>query len=477
MRSVTAGDGIFRLTLRAGMLALALLAASPAGAAEPPAPAGEPATPPPTAPTTPAEQGEAAISATEAAPKEPLPLDDIRVLVEVFHKVKADYVEEVSDKQLLEDAIKGMLAGLDPHSTYLDADAYEELQEGTIGEFGGLGIEVGTEDGFIKVIAPIDDTPASRAGVQAGDTIIRIDDAPIRGLSLNDAIKRMRGKPGSKIELTIMREGVQKPLELTLERAVIKVQSVRSRWLAPGFAYLRVSAFQAHTGDDLVARIDQLKQEAKGDIKGVVLDLRNNPGGILGSAVAVSDAFLEAGRIVYTEGRVADAKLDFEAKPPDLLAGAPMVVLVNEGSASASEIVAGALQDRQRAVVMGRQTFGKGSVQTILPMNNRAAIKITTARYFTPNGRSIQAEGIKPDIVVDKVKVAAVAGADSGTVKESDLDRHLHNPNGKTPGSAATKGTKPADSRDLVTEDYELYEALNLLKGMVLLHARSSAAD
>ena len=425
-------------------------------------------------PGAPAPTTGAAPAAANAAPPagESIPLDDIRLLVEIFHKVKSDYVEPVTDKKLIDSAIKGLLAGLDPHSTYLDAEAYEELQEGTTGEFGGLGIEVGTEDGFVRVIAPIDDTPASRAGVQAGDTIIKLDDAPVKGISLNEAIKKMRGKPGTKIELTLMREGVEKPIVLTLVRDVIKIRSVRGRMLEPGFGYVRVSAFQANTGDDLVAQLEKLKLEAKAPLKGLVLDLRNNPGGVLGAAVAVSDAFLDAGRIVYTEGRIEDAKLEFDAKPPDLIGGAPLVVLVNEGSASASEIVAGALQDRQRAVIMGRQTFGKGSVQTILPMNNRAAIKITTARYFTPNGRSIQAEGIKPDIRIDKLKLADFTAEEGMFVKESQLDRHLENTGAKEapPADAADDRAQRAE---LAKQDYELYEALNLLKGMVLLQARS----
>ena len=429
-----------------------------------------PATPaaPATAPAT------AAAPAAAGPEAEPIPIEDIRLLVEIFHKVKSDYVEPVTDKKLIDSAIKGLLAGLDPHSTYLDADAYEELQEGTSGEFGGLGIEVGTEDGFVRVIAPIDDTPASRAGVQAGDTIIKLDDAPVKGFTLNEAIKKMRGKPGSKIGITLMREGVEKPIEITLVRDVIKIRSVRGRLLEPGFGYVRVSAFQANTGDDLVSQLDKLKTESKAALKGLVLDLRNNPGGVLGAAVAVSDAFLDTGRIVYTEGRIEDAKLEFDAKPPDLIGGAPLVVLVNEGSASASEIVAGALQDRQRAVIMGRQTFGKGSVQTIMPMNNKAAIKITTARYFTPNGRSIQAEGIKPDIQIDKLKVADFNTEDGAFVKESQLARHLENTDTK---DAANVADAPADSgqrAELAKQDYELYEALNLLKGMVLLQARST---
>jgi len=432
----------------------------------------------PAAPTNPASPG-AAITAPATPAEtaaEPIPLDDIRLLVEIFHKVKSDYVEPVTDKQLIDNAIKGLLAGLDPHSTYLDAEAYEELQEGTTGEFGGLGIEVGTEDGFVRVIAPIDDTPASRAGVQAGDTIIRLDDMPVKGITLNEAIKKMRGKPGTKISLTLLRDGVEKPIELTLVRDVIKIRSVRARLLEPGFGYVRVSAFQANTGDDLVAQLEKLKTESKSALKGLVLDLRNNPGGVLGAAVAVSDAFLDAGRIVYTEGRIEDAKLEFDAKPPDLIGGAPLVVLVNEGSASASEIVAGALQDRQRAVIMGRQTFGKGSVQTILPMNNNAAIKITTARYYTPNGRSIQAEGIKPDIQIDKLKVADFNPEDGSFVKESQLDRHLENTGKKDAPVTDAQGADGDKTQraELAKQDYELYEALNLLKGMVLLQARST---
>lgn len=462
-------------------LSAAVLAALLGGAVVPElfaqeTPPAVPATP--AAPANPASPGATVTApATAATPApEPIPIDDIRLLVEIFHKVKSDYVEQVTDKKLIDSAIKGLLAGLDPHSTYLDAEAYEELQEGTTGEFGGLGIEVGTEDGFVRVIAPIDDTPASRAGVQAGDTIIKLDDTPLKGITLNEAIKKMRGKAGTKIELTIMRDGVEKPIELTLVRDVIKIRSVRGRLLEPGFGYVRVSAFQANTGDDLVAQLEKLKTESKSALKGLVLDLRNNPGGVLGAAVAVSDAFLDAGRIVYTEGRIEDAKLEFDAKPPDLLSGAPLVVLVNEGSASASEIVAGALQDRQRAVIMGRQTFGKGSVQTILPMNNNAAIKITTARYYTPNGRSIQAEGIVPDIEIDKLKVADFNLEDGAFVKEAQLDRHLENTGTKEKPDTdvSAKGDDRTQRAELAKQDYELYEALNLLKGMVLLQARST---
>jgi carboxyl-terminal processing protease len=405
--------------------------------------------------------------------REPIPVDDIRVLVEVFHKIKKDYVESIADKDLIENAMRGMLAGLDPHSSYLDQDDYLDLQEGTSGEFGGLGIEVGMEDGFVKVIAPIDDTPAQRAGIQAGDTIVRLDDTPVKGMSLNDAVKKMRGKPGSEIVLTVIRDGEERPLTITIERDLIKVRSVRSRMLEPGFAYIRISQFQARTGDDLRKHIRDLKSEAPEGLKGIVLDLRNNPGGILGAAVSVADAFLEKGQIVYTEGRIKDAQLDFSAKPPDLLHGSPLVVLVNAGSASASEIVAGALQDRERAVIMGRPTFGKGSVQTILPMNNKAALKLTTARYFTPSGRSIQAEGITPDIVIDKLKISALQTSTTEVVKEANLNRHLDNPEEKS-DEQTSADDEDSEQTPLAERDYELYEALNLLKGMNLLHARSS---
>ena len=437
-------------------LSLTVAAQTPEPAAKPPEAANKPALP------TPADAA--------------LPLDDLRVFVEVFHKVKRDYVEDISDKQLLENAIRGMLEGLDPHSAYLDETAYSELQEGTTGEFGGLGIEIGSEDGLIKIISPIDDTPASRAGIQAGDTIIRLDGAPVRDMSINEAVKKMRGEVGTSIELTLMREGVAQPLEMQLVRDRIKIRSVRSRELEPGLGYLRVSAFQANTGEDFVAELARLKA-GKDGLKGLILDLRNNPGGVLGAAVAVSDAFLESGRIVYTEGRVADARMSFDAKAPDLLAGAPLVVLINEGSASASEIVAGALQDRGRAVLMGRKSFGKGSVQTILPMNDESAIKITTARYFTPSGRSIQAQGVVPDIEIGKVQLQTRSEGDAGTVSESQLDGHLDNPNGKAtkPEDAAGKSKKRRAPADLVARDYELFEALNLLKGLTL--TRQSAAN
>ncbi|MGR8948865.1 MAG: S41 family peptidase [Gammaproteobacteria bacterium] len=422
------------------------------------------------------QQSDAAVEPSEKEnQQQDVPLEKIRALVEVFHKIKNDYVEPVSDEQLLEDAMKGMLAGLDPHSNYLDGKAYQGLQEGTSGQFGGLGIEVGVEDGFVKVIAPIDDTPAARAGIQAGDLIIRLDDTPVKGIGLNQAVKRMRGKAGTPIDLTIVREGEEKPLKITVVRDLIKIQSVKSRFLEPGFLYLRVSHFQSRTSEDFKSALEKRIAENEKPLNGVILDLRNNPGGILGAAVAVSDAFLSSGKIVYTEGRVKDSQLEFNAKPPDLVNGAPLVVLINEGSASASEIVAGALQDRKRAVIMGRQSFGKGSVQTIFPMNDESALKLTTARYFTPSGRSIQAEGISPDIVIDKVTLSAIKTADENVIKEANLAGHLVGDEEEAEDEDASEQSKNSSSREkLATSDYELYEALNLLKGMVLLQARSS---
>lgn len=399
-----------------------------------------------------------------------LPLEELRTLTEVFGKIKSDYVEGVEDEALLENAIRGMLTGLDPHSSYLNPEDFKELKVGTTGEFGGLGIEVTMEDGFVKVVSPIDDTPAQRAGVQAGDLIIRLDDSPVKGMNLNDAVKIMRGKPGTDITLTIVREGVEKPLTVVITRDIIKVKSVKSRTLEEGYGYLRITNFQTHTTEHMAKAISELKKENGGDLQGMVLDLRNNPGGVLGAAVSVSDAFLNKGLIVYTEGRAKDAELKFNATPEDLLDGAPMVVLINGGSASASEIVAGALQDHRRAIIMGRRSFGKGSVQTIFPMSNESAVKLTTARYFTPSGRSIQAEGIEPDIVVEQLKVAKQDGDSVEPVKEADLNRHLENGNGKK--KKQDKEAKEQNGNDnLASEDFVLHQALTMLKGLNILQS------
>jgi carboxyl-terminal processing protease len=412
-----------------------------------------------------AEREEAAVN---------LPVEELRAFTDVFGRIKNDYVEDVNDRELLESAIRGMLAGLDPHSAYLDREQFKELQVGTSGEFGGLGIEVGMEDGFVKVIAPIDGTPAQRAGVQAGDLIIRLDDTPVKGMNLGDAVKVMRGKPGTSIVLTIVRSGVEAPLKITVTRDVITVKSVRSRMLDAGFGYVRISQFQAKTADSMLQAIEDLKKENGGALKGLVLDLRNNPGGVLNGSVAVSDAFLRKGLIVYTEGRVNDSRLRFNATPGDVLEDAPLVVLVNQGSASASEIVAGALQDQRRAIIMGSQTFGKGSVQTILPLSSGTAVKLTTARYYTPSGRSIQAEGIVPDIKLEDLKVTALESA-FDPIKESSLTRHLGNGNATKPVPAPVPVpvVEPADKdgeaeESLAQRDYQLYEALNMLRGMAI---------
>jgi carboxyl-terminal processing protease len=365
-----------------------------------------------------------------------LPIEEVRMLSEVFGRIKSDYVEPVDDKRLIKEAINGMLTGLDPHSAFLDEDAYKEMQTTTSGRFGGLGIEVGVEDGFVRVISPIDDTPAYRAGIKAGDYVIKVDDVSLRGLSLAEAVKRMRGEPGTEAVLTVLRRGEAKELMFTVRRAIIEIQSVRHRTLEPGYAVIRVTQFEEASGDKLVRAIQDVLKQNGNQLKGLVLDLRNDPGGLLNAAVGVSAAFLpKDALVVYTDGRVPDARMrlharkenylragnrdDYLSRLPAVAKTVPMVVLVNNGTASASEIVAGALQDHKRATVMGSQTFGKGSVQTILPLpGNKSAIKLTTARYYTPNGRSIQAKGIEPDILVDD-------GTQRVATREADLDRHL----------------------------------------------------
>jgi carboxyl-terminal processing protease len=409
----------------------------------------------------------------DGASKSNLPLQQLRTFADIFGRIKANYVEPVDDEVLLENAIRGMVSGLDPHSNYLDSEDYKDLQVGTKGEFGGLGIEVGMEDGFVKVIAPIDDTPAARAGVRSGDLIVRLDETPVKGMNLNEAVALMRGKPGTPLELTIIREGEEKPIKITVVRDVIRVASVKSKLLDERFGYLRISQFQTHTARDMLKVVGQLKAESKGDLLGMVLDLRNNPGGVLNAAVSVSDAFLEDGLIVYTKGRETDSQLRFEAAPDDVLDGAPIVVLVNEGSASASEIVAGALQDHGRAVIMGSQTFGKGSVQTIIPISDTAAVKLTTARYFTPSGRSIQAEGIKPDIELEDFTLSKVEKSQVGPIKESNLTGHLENGN-----KEESEKQQPGSQKELEAvgaKDYQLGEALNLLKGLAILNAKKVA--
>lgn len=413
------------------------------------------------------------VFAERPATKADLPLEELRTFSEIFGRIKSNYVEDVDDKELLKNAIRGMLSGLDPHSTYLDLDDFKELREGTSGEFGGLGIEVTMEDGFVKVVSPIDDTPAAEAGVQAGDLIIRLDDTPVKGLSLGDAVDIMRGKPDTKLLLTIIRDGEDKPLKVELTRAIIKVTSVKKRMLEPNYGYVRISTFASRTATSLNEALDALKEENEGKLNGLVLDLRNNPGGLLDAAIDVSDTFITKGLIVYTEGRVENANQKFSAKPNDRLKGAPLVVLVNGGSASASEIVAGALQDHSRAIIVGTKTFGKGSVQTVMPLSNDTAVKMTTARYFTPAGRSIQAEGIVPDIELDPVKISSIDSENIALLREQDLSKHLENNDTKAESEIdLTTGEGEAEEKEelpLAVTDYALSEALNLLKGINIL--------
>jgi len=396
-----------------------------------------------------------------------IPFEDLQAFTEVLSRIKSDYVEGVDDKKLIEDAIRGMLSGLDPHSAYLNVSEFADLKVGTTGQFGGLGIEVGMENGFVKVISPIDDTPAARAGVQASDLIIKLDDKQVKGMTLNDAVKIMRGKPNTDIVLTIVRENEPKPLVITITREIIRVQSVKNRMLEPGYGYVRITNFQSRTATDLLKAISDLQKEST--LEGLILDLRNNPGGVLTGAVNVSDAFINDGLIVYTEGRIDDSSHRYPATPGDSLNGAPLVVLINGGSASASEIVAGALQDHKRAIIMGTKSFGKGSVQTIQELRNGSAVKLTTARYFTPNGRSIQARGIVSDISLNTPKIPASDKGEAATFSESDLDGRLSNPNGDSDDTADSAKTTE-DTEKLAETDFQLFEALNLLKGLHILN-------
>ncbi|MDB5809858.1 MAG: carboxyl-terminal protease [Betaproteobacteria bacterium] len=436
----------------------------------------------------------------------PLPVEELRAFTDVYARIKSDYVEAVDDRKLINQAITGMVAGLDPHSAYLDKEAYREMQVGTRGQFGGLGLEVGMDDGAVKVVSPIDDSPASRAGIKSGDLIVKLDDAFVRGMSLNDAVKIMRGKPDTQITLTVARKGEPKPLVFTLTRAIIKIQSVKSTLLEPGYAYFRVTQFQGPTGEALAAAIQNVFAQNQGEMKGIVLDLRNDPGGLLSGAVAVSAAFLAKNDlVVYTDGRTEDAKMrltanpenylsksnsrDYLAKLPATIKDVPMVVLVNSGSASASEIVAGALQDHHRAVIMGTQTFGKASVQTILPLGDGTAVKLTTARYYTPNGRSIQVKGIVPDIELDD-------GAIDGRLRmrEADLSKHLINENSDNksaalgsaqnafnfkpaarPKDVEEKDLRPEPGAVIAKSDYELGQAIAFLKSRGATHTTAKA--
>ena len=410
--------------------------------------------------------GPATVVAAEDAGE--LPLEELRTFADVFNQIRIGYVEEIDDSTLLEYAIKGMLMGLDPHSVYMTEDAFDHLQSSTSGEFSGLGLEVGMRDGYITVISPIDGTPAAEAGLQSGDIILELNNVPIKGQSLNEAIEKMRGEKGSEIELTIGRPGTDKPFNLTLVRDTIKVASVRERWLEPGYGYIRIAQFQKRTGEDVEKALAKLLE--KQELNGLVLDLRNNPGGILQASVEVAGLFLDGGTVVYTEGRLDNSEVNYKAKEGDASSGTPVVVLINGGSASASEIVAGALQDHGRAVLMGTTSFGKGSVQTILPLSDSRAVKLTTALYFTPDGRSIQAQGIAPDILVERAKVTAYDR--SSNMSESDLAGHLGNAGGNDKQSAEAEKT----ASTLLSTDNQLYEALTLLKGLNILGGHKQKA-
>lgn len=447
--------------MRLRLLVSALLAGAAAFAyASEPAPVPAPAVP--TAP--------AASATTELgpAPSAGVSLAEIRRFTAVYSLVKQAYVEDISDEKLMQAAIRGMLSNLDPHSEYLDRAQIQALTEETTGSYAGLGIEVMGMDGVLKVIAPIDGTPAQRAGIRAGDTIVRIDGKPIQAAGVDGAIDQLRGKPGSDVTLNIVREGLSAPIDVALKREIIRVASVSGRLLEPGYAYLRIAQFQAETGGEFRKRIGEVLKENGAPLKGVVLDLRSNPGGLVTAAVDVSDQLLDRGLIVSTRGRVNEADLSFNATPGDALNGSSLIVLIDNGSASAAEIVAGALKDNHRALLMGRRSFGKGSVQTVLPLDGDFAVKMTTARYYTPNGTSIQAQGIAPDVELADLTLSARDGANGLSISERDLPNHLKGSDESALDSSSKKAVTTLQN------DYALTEALNLLKGLASQRQRET---
>jgi carboxyl-terminal processing protease len=461
-----------RYCLFALILAAPLLHAQAAQQAAPPSsPKATPelpaqAAPKQAAPTS--DDSPAQASSSAAAASDQVDMDDVRNFAHVYQIIRQAYVEKVDNKTLMNDAIKGMLAGLDPHSAYLDKEGLQELDEDTTGQYGGLGIEVMEDNGMLRIVSPIDDTPASRAGIKPGDVITAINGKTITPDNIDDMFDALRGDPGTKITLGILHEKAQAPVSMTLTRERISMSSVKVRELEPGYAYIRVSQFQDDTAGDLEKKLGELLQK-NGPQKGAILDLRSNPGGLLTAAVGVSDDFLDSGTIVTTRGRLPDSNLTFSAHQGDLLNGAPMVLLTDNGTASAAEIVSGALKDNHRALIVGRRTFGKGVVQTVLPLDSDHAVKLTTARYYTPNGTSIQAEGIKPDIALGDLTVAKVDDASNGDSisSEADLPHHLAN-------ELAAKGDinndGSAENEKLATSDYALSQALNILKGLALRH-------
>ena len=416
----------------------------------------------------------AALAADAPPPKtsaaKPLPWEEVRQLADVMELIKEQYVEPVDDKTLIKGAIRGMLGNLDPHSDFLDKSEFSDMQDLTSGEYNGIGIDIGVDDeGNVVVVSPIDGSPAARAGVQAGDAIIEVDNTSTDGLSLDQVSELLRGKPGSHVTLTLLPEDSDKTYTVKITREEVHVPSTHALLLQKGYGYLRVSDFGDDTGPGVVSGVRALIKQNGGPLLGLVLDIRNNPGGLLDAAVAVSDAFLDRGLIVSARGRAPDADIQRSATPGDLLDGAPLVVLVNEGTASAAEIVAGALQDNHRALIMGNQTFGKGSVQTVIPLPQGDAIKLTTSLYYTPSGRSIQAEGITPDVVVDPLELAAADQEQGGNeLKEANLRGHLAN---ATPTPATGDAAIKAED-DLAAKDFQLYQALNMLKGLSVLDTR-----
>lgn len=400
---------------------------------------------------------------------EPLPLEQLRLFAEVYNRIKSNYVEDVDDQLLINGAIAGMLDSLDPHSSFLSKDAFENIQDSSAGQYGGLGIEVVPEDNAIRIITPIDDSPAKRAGILAGDQILKINRTPLQNIKAEDAMELMRGEVGENVHLTIRREGESELLEFDLVREIIQLSSVYIRWLGDGMVSLRITSFQSRTGYDLIDAIEDIREKHEGKIEGLVLDMRNNPGGMLAAANAVSDAFMHQGTIVSTRGRNALINAEYSASKGDVLYGAPIVVLINGGSASAAEIVAGALQDHNRAIIMGTRSFGKGSVQTLMPIGTGTALKLTTARYYTPSGRSIQGKGIIPDVMVEQLEIVNNDKKDH-QVFESDLKGALMNEEDKQDQNEAERKEIEA----LLASDFQLSEALNLLRGIRILSSKAT---
>lgn len=406
-----------------------------------------------------------------------IPVQDIQRFATVIAEIKQFYIEPIDDKKLFNNAIRGMLSNLDPHSSYLDANDLRDLQTVTTGEFGGIGIEVMPENGFLKVISPLDDTPAAKAGIKPGDLIVRIDSKLVKDMNIEQAINMIRGKKGTQITLTILRKGENKPTTLNLTREIVKVKAIKSRLLENGYGYVRIAFFQASVKPELDKAIQTMQTESGGQLKGLIVDLRNNPGGLLDSAIEVADEFLDSDNlknnklIVYTKGRIPGQDLQAKATPGDVIHGVPIVVMINQGSASASEIVAGALQDHKRAILVGTKSFGKGSVQTVIPVDNQSAIKLTTALYYTPSGRSIQAKGIQPDVIIADLKLPKADSQDVviAPLEEADLEGHLNNGNGKEENNNQTKEEEQKElksEKSLAQEDFQLYESLNLLKAL-----------